>query len=119
MKCHQLCNAFGELEDYAIERKDGGTIFEVKALSSSIKSWSFIISIVVWYDLLFHINKASNFLQSPTHGMNALYAEIKATEIFLRKYQQTVFTSAHASAHEIAESVNVEREFPARRGRRM
>ena len=42
-----------QLEQYAIEKKDGSTVSEASSLTERISSWPFIISIVRWNDILF------------------------------------------------------------------
>ena len=56
--------ALKDLEAISIERKDGRTASETKSLIADLSKWSFLLSVFIWYDILFQVNKASEILQS-------------------------------------------------------
>ena len=51
--------ALKDLEAISIERKDGRAASETKSLIADLSKWSFLLSVFIWYDILFQVNKAS------------------------------------------------------------
>ena len=114
----EVIKALKELENYCFEKKDGQTINDVRSLILRIETWSFILSIVVWHDILFHINKTSKVMQTTGVSMEVVEKEIKATEEVLKKYREDGYSGAVATAREIAEGLQIERSFAESRTRR-
>src|SRR5688572_6437331 len=54
------------------------------SLANYIASWSFIICVVICYDVLFQINKTSKMMQSP--AIDTLERELQASKDFLQRY---------------------------------
>nr|XP_047144743.1 zinc finger MYM-type protein 1-like [Hydra vulgaris] len=94
----EVLEALYRLEKHAFEKKDGATATEVPSLIEYIRTWPFLLSIIIWYDVLFQINKSSKLLQSSTTSLDILASEIKATNTFLYEYRETGFTDAHIKA---------------------
>ncbi|XP_047135276.1 uncharacterized protein LOC124812525 [Hydra vulgaris] len=103
--------ALEKLEEYAIEKKDGKTASEVRSLITYISDWAFLLSIVIWYDILFQVNKTSKLIQSFGISLDVMENEIRATETFLEKYRENGFSSAETTARELAEEQNIPRNF--------
>ncbi|XP_065663687.1 zinc finger MYM-type protein 1-like [Hydra vulgaris] len=114
----EILEAHDRLEKHAFEKKDGATAIEVRSLIEYIRTWPFLLSIIIWYDVLFQINKSSKLLQSSTTSLDILASEIKATNTFLYEYRETGFTDAHIKAQEIAEELGIEKVFPTVRLRK-
>ncbi|XP_047135316.1 zinc finger MYM-type protein 1-like [Hydra vulgaris] len=114
----EILEALDRLEKHAFEKKDGATATEVRSLIEYIRTWPFLLSIIIWYDVLFQINKSSKLLQSSTTSLDILASEIKATNTFLHEYRETGFTDAHIKAQEIAEELGIEKIFPTVRLRK-
>ena len=71
--------ALKDLEAISIERKDGRAASETKSLIAHLSKWSFLLSVFIWYDILFQVNKASKILQSygvSLHTMETLYPNV-------------------------------------------
>ena len=94
-----------------------GPASEASSLVNYIASWSFIICVVVWYDVLFKTNKTSKMMQSPEFAIDTLERELQANEDFLQRYRETGFESAITNAREIAEDMEVNTTFPETRNR--
>ena len=77
----------------------------------------FILTIVIWHDILFQVNKASKFMQTCGISSDVIKSEIHTTQSFLKDYQQNGFNTAMVSAREIAEDVGVESAFVEKRKR--
>ncbi|XP_065644636.1 zinc finger MYM-type protein 1-like [Hydra vulgaris] len=113
----EILEALEKLEVYALEKRDGATATEVCSLMEYMMTWPFILSIVIWYDVLYQINKSSKLLQSSTTSLDVLDSEIKATYTFLQQYRETGFSDAHMKASEIAEVLDIAKIFPEVRSR--
>ena len=90
--------ALKDLEAISIERKDGRAASETKSLIADLSKWSFLLSVFIWYDILFQVNKASKILQSYGVSLHTMETEIQATEKFLQNYRTTGYDSAATSA---------------------
>ena len=117
-KASQLGEAFDALIDYAQERKDSITLSEAVSLKKEINTWPFFVSTVVWYDVLFVVNKTSKLMQQTSISLDVLQREIGSTLDFLRQYRNQGFETAKKAATTIAEGLMVECVFPARRSRK-
>ena len=98
--------ALKDLEAISIERKDGRAASETKSLIAHLSKWSFLLSVFIWYDILFQVNKASKILQSYGVSLHTMETEIQATEKFLQNYRTTGYDSAATSAVEIAQELD-------------
>ena len=58
--------ALKDFEAISIERKDGRAASETKSLIAHLSKWSFLLSVFIWYDILFQVNKAVK--DSPLEG---------------------------------------------------
>ena len=107
--------ALKDLEAISIERKDGRAASETKSLIADLSKWSFLLSVFIWYDILFQVNKASKILQSYGVSLHTMETEIQATEKFLQNYRTTGYDSAATSAVEIAQELDIDPSFPPSR----
>ena len=107
--------ALKDLEAISIERKDGRAASETKSLIAHLSKWSFLLSVFIWYDILFQVNKASKILQSYGVSLHTKETEIQATEKFLQNYRTTGYDSAATSAVEIAQELDIDPSFPPSR----
>ena len=111
--------ALKDLEAISIERKDGRAASETKSLIADLSKWSFLLSLFIWYDILFQVNKASKILQSYGVSLHTMETEIQATEKFLQNYRTTGYDSAATSAVEIAQELDIDPSFsPSRSGKK-
>ena len=107
--------ALKDFEAISIERKDGRAASETKSLIADLSKWSFLLSVFIWYDILFQVNKASKILQSYGVSLHTMETEIQATEKFLQNYRTTGYDSAATSAVEIAQELDIDPSFPPSR----
>ena len=97
--------ALKDLEAISIERKDGRAASETKSLIADLSKWSFLLSVFIWYDILFQVN----------NSLHTMETEIQATEKFLQNYRTTGYDSAATSAVEIAQELDIDPSFPPSR----
>ena len=69
------------------------------------------MSIVIWHDLLFDINKSSKVTQTSGFLLEVVETEIKATQKVLKKYRGDDYNSAATCAPEIAEAMQIDFGF--------
>jgi hypothetical protein len=114
----QLCESLEELMEYALSKQDSVTSSEAESLQKEICTWPFLLSVVVWFDVLNQINKASKLLQKTSVSLDVLQKEIQATLDFLRRYRSEGFEEAKSAAEQLAADLDVECIFPGERCRR-
>uniref|UniRef100_A0A3B1K7X7 TTF-type domain-containing protein n=1 Tax=Astyanax mexicanus TaxID=7994 RepID=A0A3B1K7X7_ASTMX len=61
----EMIEALSVLTEHAAEKKDGETLYSAQNLCKELMSWQFILCVVIWYNVLFHINHVSKLLQKP------------------------------------------------------
>ncbi|XP_065658955.1 zinc finger MYM-type protein 1-like [Hydra vulgaris] len=105
----EILEALEKLEEHALEKRDGATFTKVRSLTEYIRTWPFLLSIIIWHDVLFQINKSSKLLQSSATSLDILASEINATKAFLYEYRENVFSDARVKASEIAEVLGIEK----------
>jgi len=91
---------------------DNTAKFEACNLANQLKSYPLIVSIVVWYELLFKFNLVSKQLQDITCDLEFATKELKKVLEFCKKFRQTGFVDVLITSREIAESVDVLPVFP-------
>ncbi|XP_065645556.1 zinc finger MYM-type protein 1-like [Hydra vulgaris] len=105
--------------DTRLEKKrDGATATEVRSLTEYIRTWPFLLSIIIWYEVLFQINKSRKLLQSSATSLDILASEINATKAFLYEYRENGFSDARVKASEIAKVLGIEKVFSMVRSRK-
>ncbi|XP_065658587.1 uncharacterized protein LOC136083106 [Hydra vulgaris] len=114
----EILEALEKLEEHALEKRDRATATEVRSLTKYIITWPFLLSIIIWYDFLFQINKSSKLLQSSATSLDILASEINATKAFLYEYRENGFSDARVKASEIAIVLGIEKVFSMVRSRK-
>ncbi|XP_042755341.1 uncharacterized protein LOC111916269 [Lactuca sativa] len=84
---------------------------EAESLVSDIESFEFLLSLIIWYDILFAINMVSKKLQSKTMCIDAIINLIKSVMIYFEKYKNTGYVSSMNMAKAIACDMDVEPTF--------
>ncbi|XP_073119709.1 uncharacterized protein [Henckelia pumila] len=80
-----------------------------------LSSFEFLLSLVIWYDILYNINSVSKSLQSETMHIDVAVKQLKELVSFFENYREVGFASAINSAKEIASNIGVDLVFPERR----
>uniref|UniRef100_A0A3P8THJ7 TTF-type domain-containing protein n=1 Tax=Amphiprion percula TaxID=161767 RepID=A0A3P8THJ7_AMPPE len=78
----------------------------------------FVVSTIVWYNVLFQINKVSKVLQSPKVSAETVKRETRAVTDFLEEYRNEGLESVQTDAREIAEKLEMEMSWPEVRQKR-
>ena len=86
-----------------------------KLASNEFSSFEFILSLVIWHDILHKINLVSKNLQYEDMRLDVAIANLKGLVSFFEKYRENGFTSAMIDAKELANEMDVEPVFLIKR----
>lgn len=112
---YQCGETYDALLEISLDEKlDNLTRHEAKSLAAKIKNFTFICTLVLWCDILNQVNTVSKLLQAKNLDLlecvNALN-RLKAYFCDLRTDE--AFESFLNKAHQLAEEVDIEANFPA------
>jgi len=113
---YQIGDVYDALLELSETSKDPKCITEAVALAKELKSFKFLVTLVVWYDILMQINLSSKMLQSQTVDLNEAVSTLAKTNAFLVDLRNKGLGSAVASAKELAEELEMlpaEMTFPS------
>jgi hypothetical protein len=85
-----------------------------------LKDFGFLVSLIVWYDVLFQINVVSKTLQAEDMDIAECAKMLKECCSFLEKYRKTGLKESIIVANDLAEELQIEPVFkPLKRTRRV
>ena len=113
----KLVDALEELCQHAREKGDSMTFSEANSIISIIMSWRFVLSVIVWYEILTQVNKTSKLIQSVSCTATVLVKEFQNTLDFLKNFRDNGLQEAKVQASNLAATLNVEPTFPENRPR--
>ena len=114
---YQAAEILSALLDMADNLNDLGACSEAESLVDTIQEFSFLVSVVFWYDILHRVNKISKTLQKEDADLNVAVDMLDSMIKWLKKYCQTGFSSAIIDAKEIGEELGVDPVFKSTRTR--
>lgn len=97
------------LEDPKLSREAGSLA------SGELSSFEFMISLVIWYDVLDKINLVSKKLQSEDMCIDVAVKQLNGLVLYFKKYREIGFSSAMISATEIAKKMKIDPVFLTKR----
>jgi GMP synthase PP-ATPase subunit len=62
-------------------------VSEANSLATEISSYQFILSLIIWHDILFQINKVSKLMQNPSADVSILIKLVDAMKQFLQEFR--------------------------------
>ncbi|XP_074926075.1 zinc finger MYM-type protein 1-like [Chelonoidis abingdonii] len=110
---YQLGNIYDALidiyEDTTLTGSSGNTSrVDAKALTKAISSFKFLVSLVLWYDILFEINMTSKQFQAKEFNICDAINQLGETKTFLvGRRSDTAFEKTLADAGELAKELDV------------
>ncbi|XP_065650643.1 uncharacterized protein LOC136078769 [Hydra vulgaris] len=107
--------ALTALKEYAQEKKDAECASSGHSLYKDMTKMPFLVSTIVWYNVLYHINRVSKILQSPNVSIKIVRKEILSVSKYLEDFRENGFNAAKTDAKEIAETLEVEMSWPEER----
>ncbi|KAK2425520.1 zinc finger MYM-type protein [Trifolium repens] len=89
---------------------------EAKSLATNdLGNFKFVMSIVIWFEILSAINVVSKLLQSKDMVIDVAMKQIKGLISFFKEYREIGFKNALDCATEIAIELNIDPVFPEKR----
>uniref|UniRef100_A0A0D3E180 DUF4371 domain-containing protein n=1 Tax=Brassica oleracea var. oleracea TaxID=109376 RepID=A0A0D3E180_BRAOL len=89
----------------------------VTSETHGIGNYEFLLSMVIWYKLLFAVNMVSKSLQSKDMNIEVDVSQLKGFVSFFQNYRETGFESAKSDVKQIAEAMEIEAIFPSKKKR--
>ncbi|XP_066963925.1 zinc finger MYM-type protein 1-like [Macrobrachium rosenbergii] len=85
---------------------------EAKALANGIATFKFLVSLIVWYDILFEINITSKQLQAKENDISSALKQLERTRMFLEERRSdTEFEKVLVDATELANDLEIDPFF--------
>ncbi|XP_012833173.1 PREDICTED: zinc finger MYM-type protein 1-like [Erythranthe guttata] len=104
------------LLELAQSDEDGTITSEAEGLIiNEFENFDFLMSLVIWYDLLFFVNTVSKTLQNEDMHMDEALRQLKGLIILFEEYRETGFEKAKKEAQLIATKLGVQPVFRTRR----
>ncbi|XP_065678269.1 zinc finger MYM-type protein 1-like [Hydra vulgaris] len=105
---------------YETETKTPDIAHEAQTLAKHLKDYSFLVSLIAWYNVLFQINVVSKAMQAKDMDLVQCAEMLKKCITFLENYRTFGFKQATVDAKELAEELNIDAIFkPLKRVRRV
>ncbi|XP_047145743.1 zinc finger MYM-type protein 1-like [Hydra vulgaris] len=105
---------------YETETKTPDIAHEAQTLAEQLKDYSFLVSLIAWYNVLFQINVVSKAMQAKDMDLVQCAEMLKKCITFLENYRTFGFKQATVDAKELAEELNIDGIFrPLKRVRRV
>lgn len=95
-----VCDALSTLRE---KSTDYGLVSECQSLENEISTYEFVISLVVWYDVLVKIHTMSKVWQSASMQLDVAVKHLETFLEWLKEYRNKGFQSAIVSAREVAD----------------
>ncbi|XP_013617859.1 PREDICTED: uncharacterized protein LOC106324438 [Brassica oleracea var. oleracea] len=76
-----------------------------------IGNFEFVFGMIIWYELLFVVNKVSKILQSEDMDIDIAIAQVKGLVSFFKDYRETGFQKSKREAERIATEMEIDPMF--------
>ncbi|CAI6359003.1 unnamed protein product [Macrosiphum euphorbiae] len=84
---------------------------ETLSLLNEVGSFEFLLSLIIWYELLTEVNIVSKNFQNPNMQLDVLSNMLKGLIVFLEKYRDNGFEKAMETAKQLAIAIEIEPTF--------
>lgn len=115
---YQLSDICDALKDLAKNTTDCQLVSECHSINNEITTYEFVVSLVIWYDILTKINIISKMWQSKSMHLDVAIQHLDAFINWLDNYRENGFQSSLVTAREIAEENDIDGQFKEVRRRR-
>lgn len=102
-------------EEILSESKNAKVVSEAQSLLKEIKSYQFILSTVIWYELLVEVNRVSKFLQQRSMQMDVAISLLETLFNRLLTFRTTGYDESVRIAKDIAAKNDIEPYFSKKR----
>lgn len=86
-----------------------------KNLYDVIGTFEFLLSMVIWHDILFSVNIVSKTLQSPSMCIDSTLQQIEGIMKYFDKYRNEGFSTSLITAKDLAKNMKIQPSFPIKR----
>lgn len=107
----QLSDIIDALEEVSEATNDLKIKSETHSLANEMRSYEFVLSIIIWYAILSEINIVSKNLQSTKIDLDISTRLLNGLIHFLEKYRLNGYSSAKTKAQEIAIELDIDPKF--------
>ncbi|KAL4119032.1 hypothetical protein QTP88_011905 [Uroleucon formosanum] len=114
----QLPNIIEALEEVSETSNDSIAKSDARSLITEICTYEFILSLIIWYDILVQVNIVSKSLQGKDATINISNDMLQSLLAFLKSYRETGFMNAKIIANNLADEIEVEPAFKKTRLRK-
>ncbi|XP_023220889.1 uncharacterized protein LOC111622700 [Centruroides sculpturatus] len=108
---YQYAEVKSTLEEEYRQSTDPLASSEAKSLADNLEKFEFLLSLVIWYDVLFHVNLVSKSMQSERVDLSDATKMMHKCLKFLKEYRDKGLTKALIAAKDIAEEAEISPEF--------
>lgn len=119
---YQIPGIIKALEEVSDVTNDSKLKSEAHSLVTyELENYEFILSLVIWYDILVQVNMVSKSLQSVNTNLQMSTNMLKSLLDFLKKYRTNCngFENAKITAHELANDIDVKPLFKKKRNNKL
>ncbi|XP_040278430.1 52 kDa repressor of the inhibitor of the protein kinase-like [Bufo bufo] len=88
---------------------------EARSLSAMMEDFSFIVTLIIWYDLLFQVHIVSKSMQSRDMEITRCNNLLQNCTAFVKKFRDSGYESAKIAAIEIALALGIEAQYMTRK----
>ncbi|KAF0748928.1 zinc finger MYM-type protein 1-like [Aphis craccivora] len=107
----QVKNVMHALSKILETSDDPITKSEALSLLNEVGSFEFLLSLIIWYELLTEVNIVSKNFQNPNMQLDVSTNMLKGLIVFLEKYRDNRFEKAMETAKQLAISIEIEPTF--------
>ncbi|VFQ86368.1 unnamed protein product [Cuscuta campestris] len=111
----QLADAQEALLEVEEKDSDSTIVHTTKSLAENLSEFEFLVSIVIWYQILNQVNILSKKLQSKDMHLDIAIKEINGLIDYFKGYRETGYSKAIDEAKEIAAEMDIPSIFPEKR----
>ena len=113
---YQIGGIYDALVEVANTAKDPKFSAEAMSLAKTLRNFTFLVTLVIWYDLLLQTNVVSKLMQKDDMQLDVTVEILDKTIQFLTKYRQDGFEKSVVTATELGEELEMNRDelvFPS------
>jgi len=96
------------LSDLRKQASDSLVVAEIKGILKEVLSFEFVLSTVIWYDVLAKANLVSKYLQSQEMKIDEAVAQVQGLKQWMMHYRDNGFKQAVEIAFDIAKSCSAD-----------
>ncbi|GLV33281.1 hypothetical protein CBL_20089 [Carabus blaptoides fortunei] len=115
---HHMNKIRDALEEVREETKDPMIKSEAVPLAEHEINFEFVLSTVIWYDLLIAVDKVSKSLQNKSIDVSVATSLLKGLQEYLQSYRENNFELSLEVAKKICDDNDIEAVFKTKRSRK-